>query len=258
MISSKQAFELVQAPGAQRWLHRKARYRPIGELFEPSRHAVSPIPAVAARSFVETHHYSGSFVADRLSVGLFERSKPHLPHRLVGCATFSVPAGPAVLHKHLGVGLEAGIELGRFVLLDEVPCNAESWFLARARRVLRSELGISRLLACADPVPRVAADGTQIKPGHTGVVYQASNATFAGTTRPRMLLVLPTGKVFNERTYGKLKRGESGADGAISQLSAAGAPPRDLGESGERYLLRLHELQFFRRLRHSGNLVFTW
>jgi hypothetical protein len=37
---------------------------------------------------------------------------------------------------------EHGVELGRFVLLDEEPANAETWFLARAFKVLRAALAL--------------------------------------------------------------------------------------------------------------------
>lgn len=251
------ALQFVEQAGCLRWRERRARYRPLQECFSPKHHAVDQIDSRTARDFVCRHHYSGSFVADRYNAGLF-CTEGRGPAKLVGVATFSVPAGPSVLRKHLGVDLSRGIELGRFVLTDETRAMAESWFAARAMRGVRRALGVDRILACSDPLARYDGAGTLIKVAHGGVIYRATNARFGGRTRPRTLLLMPSGTVFNERTSSKLANGESGAEGALRLLQRAGAPSRNLHEDGRAYLARLVDCGFLRRSPHPGNLVWTW
>lgn len=101
--------------------------------------------------------------------------------RLVGVAVFGVPVQRAVLSSALPTlePYRESQELSRFVLLDEVPANAESWFLARCFGELR-DAGVRGVVSFADPVPRRAADGTVLAPGHVGIIYQAAGAAYAG------------------------------------------------------------------------------
>jgi hypothetical protein len=250
------AFAAAEHGGCQRWRERRARYRPAGEPIDPRRHAVDRIEERDARRFVETHHYSGSWPATRLSIGLMRRGRSGF--YLAGVAAFSVPMTNAVLQHHLGVGLDHGIELGRLVLLDEVEANAESWMVARALRQARAILGVSRVLGFCDPVERTDQDGNVRKRGHIGTVYRATNAEPAGRSGPRTLWLLPTGAVLSGRAASKLRRGERGIDYVLRQLGAAGAPPRDIGEDGAAYLARLRATRVLRPLRHPGNLVCRW
>ena len=77
---------------------------------------------------------------------------------------FSVPAQPQAIRAHLGVEPAHGVELGRFVLLDAVASNAETWFLARALRLLRGELAEVRGVRLVPPEeessqpPKVSVD----------------------------------------------------------------------------------------------------
>ena len=48
----------------QRWRERRDSYRPAGEVIDPRRFEVAPIPDdTTARAFVEAHHYSASYPA---------------------------------------------------------------------------------------------------------------------------------------------------------------------------------------------------
>ena len=74
-------------------------------------------------------------------------------------------AGRAVTFAAPGPSLvKDAVELGRLVLLDEVPGNGESWFIARCFELLRRE-GIVGVLSFSDPVPRTTADGRKVLPG---------------------------------------------------------------------------------------------
>jgi len=181
----------------QRWSHRGSTL--AGRtLFNPKRCGVAPITEAQAKAFVVRHHYSGSYPAALFRVGLFETN----PCRLVGVAVFSVPPSQKVLPKYLGTdGNSRGAELGRFVLLDEVPYNAESWFLVRAFKALRkARPAKSAILAFSDPVPRLAENDV-ILPGHIGTIYQATNASYVGRSLPKTQLLTRSGTEISARLY---------------------------------------------------------
>lgn len=237
----------------QRWRRGKDYYRHKGEGFDPSRYGVELIPDdTTARSFVVEHHYSGTLPACRLRVGLYRLRE------LVGVAVFSVPMQARTIPAYAPELTPAeGVELGRFVLLDDVEYNAESFFLARAFRVLRAELPWVRLVVSySDPVERTNADGALVKPGHWGAIYAGKGARFVGLAKSETLVLDRAGRVLSRRSLSKLKNDERGAAGAYDRLIAAGAPPRRLGEEGAAYVQRALLEGPFRRLRHPGNL--TW
>ena len=262
--------------GNQRWLFRVDSYRPAGETINPSEYDVERVNSAAAKTFVLSHHYSGSFPAARYCFGLFHRAE------LVGVAVFSQPSNNRTITKafpSLCSHLE-GVELGRFVLLDRVPANGETFFLGRCRRLLRNAettqpkkwdasllgewAGVRAIVSFSDPVPRSTSDGGLILPGHVGTIYQASNAVYVGRGKRSTLALLPDGTVFSPRAKAKIRaraRGESsrgkaqGWQYAVRLLRAQGAcaPGRDLGAWLDRELARLA-----RPLIHGGNHKFCW
>lgn len=228
---------------AQRWRCGRASYRPAGELFAPLAHEVAEIDRDGpAREFVEAHHYSGTYPAARRRFGLYRGAA------LVGVAVFSVPMTAAVLGP-LPAGAEAA-ELGRFVLLDEVPGNGESWFLARCLDVLRRE-GWAGVVTFADPEARTTASGESVFGGHLGTIYQASNAVYLGRATPRTLRVLPDGTVFSARAAQKIRARERGWRYAVEQLVAAGAP--EPANDDLRGWLPVALAATTRTVRHRGN-----
>jgi len=239
----------------QRWTERRARYRPAGERIQPAEYDVDVLDEGPARRFVEAHHYSGSYPAARCRVGLFRRAQ------LVGVAVFSVPAGPAVVGKwlpHVG-GALAGVELGRLVLLDDVPGNGESWFLARAFRELRRELpDVRGVVSFSDPYPRRTQAGAEVMPGHVGVVYQALNGRHIGRTNRATLYLDRAGRVVSPRALSKLRTDDQGAAYAYRALLEAGAPARRPLEGGPEYVRRALTEGPFRRVRHPGCLAYSW
>lgn len=197
--------------------------------------------------------------AARLSVGRFVK-RPFSAEILAGVATFSVPMSQAVIPALLdGLDPRLGVELGRFVLLDEVEANGEIWTLGKAFRLLGEHLPAVRgVVSFCDPVARSDNDGNQVKPGHVGIIYRAVNATARGRSKARTLLLAPDGSVISERAVSKLRNGESGADYVERSLRAKGAAARGMLETGTAYLTRLRDEGFFRTLRHPGNLAFSW
>lgn len=200
----------------QRWRRRCARYRPAGEVVDVSRYEVALHPKHAPlKAFTEEHHYAGTWPATRFAVGLHDRGG-----ELVGVAAFSVPVRDAVL-RPLPIGADA-VELGRLVLLDVVPGNAESFFVARCADILRRE-GLAGAVSFADPHPRTSVSGEVVKPGHLGVIYTALSAIYLGPARPHTLLLRPDGRSFSRRALAKIRRRERGWRYAVDQLVTAGA-----------------------------------
>lgn len=243
----------------QRWTHRKARYRPAGEVFDPSRYGVEPLDGdTLAASFVRENHYSGSYPAARYRVGLFCTS-PFARPELVGVAVFSEPIQQASIPHWTGLPPRQGTDLGRLILREDVKAMAESWFMARAFSLLRkAKPDLRAVIAYCDPLPRLDADGHEVKRGHIGTVYAALNATYRGRARPRTLLLAPNGTVLSERTLSKLKADDKGRDYAERELRALGAPARLATESGAAYLARALAALPLRRWRTKGNHVFVW
>lgn len=229
----------------QRWELGVASGRPAGELINTRIHEVAAIQSdTIARDFVNLHHYSRSFPAARERFGLYRGAK------LVGVAVFSVPMQGKVLDV-LPCDRAESVELGRFVLLDEVPGNGESWFVARAFELLYRQ-GYRGVIAFADPVPRTDAQGRRVKPGHVGVIYQASNARLAGRSTARTLHVLPDGTVFSPRTMQKIRTRERNWQSATEELVRFGASPLGAGEDGATWLARWLP-RLGRKMRHPGN-----
>ena len=227
----------------QRWRAGRAHYRPAGETINTRHYEVASIAGDnEAKEFVIEHHYSASFPAARFRFGLYRGQI------LVGVAVFSQPLGDLVTAP-LRCGPLESVELGRFVLVDDVPANGESWFVARAFELLRKE-GIAGVVSFADPIARTDVEGNRVFPGHIGTIYQATNAVYAGRSTPRTLRLLPNGTVFSARAAQKIRKQERGWRYAAAQLVAAGAPE----PSGDPLAwLREWTPRVTRTLRHPGN-----
>jgi hypothetical protein len=229
----------------QRWAERRHSFRP-DEAIRTALYEVAAIEGdTTARDFIEAHHYSGTYPAARRRFGLYRGA------RLEGVAVFSVPCNPRALTRWFpGVAEDLALELGRFVLLDSVPGNGESWMLARCFEILKAE-GFLGVVSFSDPVPRTALDGRPVFAGHVGRIYQATNAIKAGRSKARTLRLLPDGRVLSDRAISKLRAGERGWEYAARQLAAFGA---DVPAPGGQAAWLAHWLpRLTRAFRHPGN-----
>lgn len=248
MTSSPQQLTLP----CLRWRDRGSSYAPKREPLDPSRYGVELIAQKEAKAFVTRHHYSGTYPAARLRCGLFQAGVG-----LVGVAVFGVPMSQAVIPKWCGVEPNQGVELSRFVLLDEVPANAETWFLARCFKLLKvHKPEVRAVLSFSDPVPRYGVKGEVVLPGHVGTIYQAHNGLYLGRSAKKVLSLAPDGRVITDRTLSKIRGGEVGERYASEQLVQMGCPPRDKGESGASYVERAK--RHLRRIKHPGNHSYLW
>lgn len=247
--------------GCQRWKDRKASYRKIGEGFDPKGYRVRLVSEREAKAFVLAHHYAGTMPAARRCVGLFRAFGPL--ETLCGAAVFSVPAQGRAITAHLGVEPSRGVELGRFVLAPEVEGNAESFFGARALRLLGDTLpDVEGVLSYSDPLERADAAGVVVKPGHIGTIYQALGANYLGTSAARWLLLARDGSVLSERTVSKVRGEERGDGGAYKMMCRAGLGERVAMESGAAYVERAIREALsagvLRRIKHTGNHIYTF
>lgn len=242
----------------QRWRDGTSSFR-TDDITDLSKYEVAVIAGdKIPKAFVEQHHYSRSYPAARFRVGLYRGAE------LAGVAIFSQPPSEKVIAK-LPCERRAGVELGRFILLDDVPGNGESWFLGKCFGHLRTA-GFEALISHSDPVGRRSLDGTIILPGHVGTIYQSTsscglNAVYAGRTKRNLLALLPDGTVFSSRSMSKIRKRERGYRYCIEQLVAAGATPpaSDLMPQEELTAWMWSAIgQTCRRVSHAGNHRYVW
>lgn len=243
----------ASARACQRWRDRRHSWRrPADGGFDPARYGVAPVAEAQAKAFVTGHHYSGTYPAAVHRFGLFDLAGP--APALAGVGVLSVPASAPVLTSVFPTlePFAEALELGRFVLLDEVPANGESWALGQMWR-LAAAAGVRGVVMFSDPVPRRAADGTLVMPGHVGTIYQATNATYTGRGTPRTLTILPDGTVMSARAQQKVRAQDRGHEYAERSLIALGARPMRAGERPAAWLARALADAGAQKVRHGGN-----
>ena len=239
---------------AQRWRLGRAYWRvDRDEGFRRQHYTIDGIDQKPARAFVETHHYSSSYPFALARVGLFQG------RRLVGVAIFSTPINSNAVRRYAGLDAALGVELGRFILLNRVPYNAESFFLAGAFAHLRREMpDVKAVIAYSDPVPRATASGELIMPGHVGTIYQAGNGRYVGRSSSQTMYLTDRGVALSTRGLSKIRRQEYGAASAEKRLRQLGAPARRLHQHPAEWIDELLAGTTFRKLRHPGNHVYVW
>jgi hypothetical protein len=224
----------------QRYTLGRESRRPAGELIKPSAYDAEAVDPTDAVSFVQRHHYAGSCSSRSHTFGLYQRGE------LAGVAVFgALPSMNAHRFVFGDLGTKEAVTLGRLVLVDSVPGNGESWFIARCFAALRSR-GVVAVESCADPVR-----------GHLGIIYQATNGHHVGRTNRATRYMLPDGTELSQRSQSKTTGGERGAARTIEQLVAFGARWPDPGEDIGEWLTRWRG-QLCRSFRHPGNYRYLW
>jgi hypothetical protein len=177
---------------------------------------------------------------------------------LAGVAVFSMPWQRSLDRIRCPFDNRDTLELSRFVLLDHVEGNGESWFLARCfEQLWKRGNGFASVLSYSDPQQRTAADGALVFPGHIGTIYQAHNAVYLGRASKRTLHLFEDGTVFSERDMSKIRSGERGQDYAIQLLVDRGAE-RPGPAANMAHWLNIWRTSLCRKLRHPGNHTYLW
>ncbi len=173
-------------------------------------------------------------------------------------AVFSHPCNDRVLTSIFPGRATDSVELGRFVLLDEVPGNGETWMLGRCFCLLR-RVGLAGVVAFSDPCRRLNRQGELVFGGHVGIVYQAHNGVYLGRGTPRTLTLLPDGSVLSDRAQQKVRSADQGVRYAIGRLVACGADrPRSCEPAVLGAWLRQWKSRLCRLVRHRGNHKYAW
>lgn len=233
----------------QRWRDGRDAYRPSSEPIDTRTYEVASIELDnVAKRFVQQHHYSGSMPPARWRYGLYNTGQ------LVGVAVFSVPQNYAT-YTGLPGDRDECVDLGRFVLLDDVPANGETWFLARAFDDLRRQ-GVVTVVSFSDPASRTSSCGATVFGGHVGTIYQAHNAVYLGQSKPEGKWLAPDGRILPGRTLTKIRHRQRGWRAAVAELVELGADP--LGEHDPAAWLEASLRRLCRRLRHPGNHKYAW
>ena len=149
------------------------------------RISLTAISLAVAKEAIVRHHYLGSMPGGtQLALGVM--SGEHL----VGVMTLGVGAKNG--HKMVE-GAKSGdaLTLTRLWIAEEMPKNTGSKILGMATRSLRRHTDVKFVITYADPGH-----------DHRGVIYQAGNWTYIGTSEPSPLYDLGDGVPRHSRTVG--------------------------------------------------------
>ncbi len=148
---------------------------------------VKKIDSKIGKEFVKKHHYSHGIHNGPMCYGLLQGNA------LVGVLAFATPCSENVCASVFGVEMKRSVtELHRLVLLDEIPKNTESWFIARVLRLFKKERpNYNAVLSFAD--------ATQ---NHIGTIYQATNAIYTGMSGKAIFFVDESGRLRHPRQNG--------------------------------------------------------
>ncbi len=230
----------------QRSRRRRAFFVSPARRFDPRGYEVAAIADdETPRAFIAEHHYARSYPPALRRFGLYAPGGA-----LAGVAVFSVPANDLALQPLPGSPRES-CDLGRFVLLDDVGFNGETWFLRPCLEALQRE-GWVGIISFSDPEPRTDLRGGLVFKGHVGQIYQASSAVYLGRGTARTQYLLPDGTAFNDRAAQKVRAQERGWKAVVEVLVEHGAPPPSTRGDLTRWLHGALT-KVGRKRRHPGN-----
>lgn len=152
---------------------------------------VKTVPVSKIKDFVEKYHYSHSINGLKITrcYALMDGAS------LLGAIIFGQLTTTA--WKKYGEKESDVVELRRMVVADVCPVNTNTWFMARALKDLKRNTDFKVCVSYADP-----------EQGHLGVVYQAANWAYVGTTAPDTVLETPEGKRYHSRALRTKYKGE--------------------------------------------------
>lgn len=131
-------------------------------------YTVKRIKSSVGKAFIRKNHYSHScHNGPSPCYGLYTGEN------LIGVLCFATPCSEAVRASVFGESYKEHVtELHRLFIFDVTPKNTESWFISRCLKQLKIDKpNIWGVLSFSD-----------LTEGHTGVIYQATNAIFLGST----------------------------------------------------------------------------
>ena len=137
-------------------------------------YSVEKIEYAQTKPFILDIHYAHRMPSISYAFGLFYENN------LVGIVSYGMPASPWLCKGICGEDYKNKvIELNRLVLLNNKP-NEASYLVGQSLRML--------------PSPKIIVSYADTQHNHVGIVYQASNFYFTGTTKPRTDMASKDGK----------------------------------------------------------------
>ena len=140
----------------------------------PLEYKVVQIPYSATKDWILNIHYAKRMPSISYAYGLYRWGE------MVGMVSYGTPASPSLCKGICGEEHRSDvIELNRLVLKDNLP-NEASFLVSRSLKML--------------PTPKVVVSYADTDQDHAGIVYQATNWLFTGTTKPRTDMAGKDGK----------------------------------------------------------------
>jgi hypothetical protein len=151
-------------------------------------YTVARIPCKTAKEYIIKNHYShGCHNAPSPCYGLFDGEK------LIGVLMFATPCSENVRASIFGEEYKNCVtELHRLHILDITPKNTESWFISRCLKLLLKD----------KPQIRAVISFSDLTEGHSGVIYQATNAFRCGQTGKATFYLDENGRLRHPRQNG--------------------------------------------------------
>lgn len=126
------------------------------------------------KDFILNIHYAHRMPSISWAFGLYENDE------LIGVCTFGKPASPSLCVGVCGKEYSKNVwELNRLVLKYNRP-NEASYFVSRCLKML--------------PRPMIIVSYADTAQNHEGIIYQATNFIFTGTSKPRTDMAGKDGK----------------------------------------------------------------
>lgn len=236
----------------QRWRERKALFLQRQIFFNPRRHEVERISAKLAADWTIRHHYLGSFPSATICYGIFRSGE------LSGVAVLGTAQHKNTIPNVFGAARSKDcLLLQRFALLDALEFNAESYFLARVRALLKRE-GYGGILTMSDDTPKTDASGNVVFPGHIGTIFKSDNAAFLGRTACSDEYIFADGVVLSNRSFSKLVNDKSGWKYVAQKFMEYGASLCPATASERREWGFYWRGQLTRKQRNFGKLRYAW
>lgn len=236
----------------QRWRERRAIFLQNQIFFNPHRHEVEKISVKLAADWIIKNHYLGSFPSATVCYGIFRSGE------LSGVAVLGTAQHKNTIPNVFGPARAKDcLLLQRFALKDVLEFNAESYFLARVRALLKRE-GYCGILTMSDDTPKTDVSGNVIFPGHIGTIFKSDNAVYLGRSAKSVEYLFADGRVLSNRSFSKLVTGESGWNYMARKFEFYGASacPRGVDEKREWGFNWRGRLT--REQRNHGKLRYAW
>jgi len=151
-----------------------------------TKYSVVEIPYEATKEWILNIHYAKRMPSISYAYGLY------LYDEMVGMVSYGSPASPWLCKGICGEEHKSDvIELNRLVLKDNLP-NEASFLVAKSLKLL--------------PQPKVVVSYADTAQDHLGIIYQATNFLFTGTTKARTDMAGKDGKHSRHHLGDRTKR----------------------------------------------------